>query len=606
MAKDRTLGLKLRAIDKMSRTIDKVQKKFPKLSRSIEKASKVNKIFNHQTKQMRASLKKIGGTLDSFGKKLTLGVTLPLLAAGGAGVKFFVDFEQGLKGVEKTTGIAGPAIEKLGQRFDQLSTEIPVSTAEMLELAQAGGQLGIKGAKNIEKFTTVMAKLSRASDVAGEDGAKSIARILTVTGDGIDKVDRFSAALVDLGNNAAAGEGEILEVANRVAGQIGRFDVASDKVLGISTALKALGKNSEAAGSVVGRSFDAIDQSIKAGGEQAKILSKLTGVAVKDLKSQFQDDAASVFQKFVGGLNKVQSGGGNMIKVMSAMGLQGVRINDILGTLAKNPEVLAENLDRATKAFSENNALQKEFDVQTSTLGSSLTMLNNTFTSLLTMIGKDLAPVVAFFAKIFKSVINTFRESPIIRRVAIVFGILAAVLGPLLVVLGGIVVAVPAVMGAFISLAPVLAVLGVTFGGLVLVISKFVLFAGILVSTGVAILANWKPIKAFFADIFTSPLDQLMDMVFWLSKITGLTKLLGFKKIDDTLNKKGFTIKDGENSSKGIQPFKRLGDGVTQRQKTEVGGVLDINIAGAPRGSNAKAKPQGPLDFNLGFAGGFQ
>ena len=93
-----------------------------------------------------------------------------------------------------------------------------------------------------------MAKLGRASDVAGEDGAKSIARILTVTGDGIGKVERFSSALVDLGNNAAAGEQEILEVATRVAGQIGRFDVASAKVLGIATALRSLGKRAESAG----------------------------------------------------------------------------------------------------------------------------------------------------------------------------------------------------------------------------------------------------------------------------------------------------------------------------------------------------------------------
>jgi len=417
----------------MSGVIDRVQKRFPKLTRSIKRASRTTQIFNAQTKRMRASLQKIGGKLQSFGRNMAIFVTLPLLTAGAAGVKMFATFQQGLRGIEKTTGLARDVVAKLGKTFDQLSTEIPVSTVEMLELAKAGGQLGVTGVKNIEKFTVIMAKLGRASDVTGEEGAKSIARILTVTGDGIGKIDRFSSALVELGNNAAAGEQEILAVALRVAGQIGRFDVASDKVLGISTALKALGKRAESSGSVVGRSFDAIDQAIKKGGKAMQLLSKLTGISADDLKQSFEKDAAGVFQKFIGGLAKVQKGGGNFIAVLGKLGLQGVRVNDILGTLSKRPEVLAENMDRASAAFKKNTALQKEFEIQTDSFGSEMKILTNTFTSLLRLIGEELAPVVSFVGRIFKSIFNFLRNNPTIRTLVIVFGALAAVFGPLLI-----------------------------------------------------------------------------------------------------------------------------------------------------------------------------
>ena len=195
MARDRSLGLKLRAVDRMSTAIDRVQKRFPKLTRSIRRASRASKIFNAQTKRMRAALTKIGGGMKRFGRSMSIFITAPLLLAGAAGVKFFGIFQQGLRGVEKTTGLARDVVAKLGKRFDDLSTKIPVNTDEMLELAKAGGQLGVKGVENIEKFTVTMAKLSRASDVAGEEGAKSIARILTVTSDGIGKIERFSSAL---------------------------------------------------------------------------------------------------------------------------------------------------------------------------------------------------------------------------------------------------------------------------------------------------------------------------------------------------------------------------------------------------------------------------
>lgn len=610
MAKDRTLGLKLRALDRMSSVIDKVSNKFPKLTKNVKKAAVANKIFNHQTKQIRATLTKVSSGLTSFGRTLTVGVTLPLLAAGGAGVKFFGDFEQGLKGIEKTTGLAGPELEKLGRTFDQLSTEIPVSTAEMLELAQAGGQLGIKGAANLEKFTLTMAKLSRASDVAGEDGAKAIARILTVTGDGISKVDRFSAALVDLGNNAAASESEILEVSNRVAGAIGRFDVGSDRVLGISTALKSLGKNAESAGSVVGRAFDSIDQAIKGGGKQAQLLSKLTGIAGKDLKKNFETDAAGVFEKFVLGLGKVQKGGGNLIKVMGALGLQGVRINDILGTLAKNPEVLSENMDRASKAFQENTALQKEFEVQTKTLNSALTIIRNTFTSLLTMIGAELAPVVLFLSKVFKGLMNIFRENPTIRAVAIALGAIAAVVGPILILMGGAIIAFGALTTAAVALnISLLPLMGIALG--------ITAALAALVAIGVVVFKKWDSIKKFFNE---NPFGELMKFALMalnpIGALISAIRLLiaSFKGLDavknvardilpsfiaDRIFGKKQTFGPDTGALQGKSPLARP-------QESRVGGKIDVLFNNLPQGSRVNSGFEGPLDFNLGFSGGVQ
>ena len=107
MAKDRTLGLKLKAIDQMSKVIDRVQSKFPKLTRGIQRASAGARIFNSQTKQMRQTLLKVGGSLKSFGRTMTVAVTLPMLAAGAARVKTFAVFQLGLRGIEKTTWRTG-------------------------------------------------------------------------------------------------------------------------------------------------------------------------------------------------------------------------------------------------------------------------------------------------------------------------------------------------------------------------------------------------------------------------------------------------------------------------------------------------------------------
>lgn len=609
MARDRTLGLKLRAIDKMSTAIDRVQKRFPKLNRAIRRASTATKIFNAQTKQLRQSLLKVGGGLKSFGRNATFAVTLPLLAAGVAGVKAFGDFEQGLKGVEKTTGISGAALEGLATKFDKLSTEIPVSTAEMLELAQAGGQLGISGVANLEKFTLTMSKLSRASDVAGEEGAKSIARILTVTGTGIDKIDKFSSALVDLGNNAAASESEILEVSNRVAGAIGRFDVGSEKVLGISTALKSLGKQAESSGSVIGRSFDAIDQSIKKGGKQTVILSKLTGIAQADLQQAFQKDSAAVFEKFIQGLGKVQSGGGNLIKVMSALGLQGVRINDILGTLAKNPEVLAENMDRAARAFSENTALEKEFAVQTSTFNSEMKVLTGTFKSLLRLIGKELAPVVSFFGKILKSIFDFLRANPAIRTLVIIFGSLAAVMGPILFAFGFFLTMLPALMAGATALG--VALLPLTI--------KFVLIGAAIAAVIAIVVFLTVKWREFINFLDANPIFSIAKSMFFL--LTPIGRLIAGVRLlvsaFDSLDKVKNTVRDilpkfladkifGDKTLGPERGARQENKGVAGGKQEGVNGQVGITFANAPKGTRVRSEFAGPIDFNLGFAGGTQ
>lgn len=592
MARDRTLKLKLRAVDRMSATIDRVQRKFPKLTRSIKRASVVTKLFNAQTKIMRQSMQKLGRSMKRVGFALTLGLTLPITALAVQSVKTFGSFEQGLRGIEKTTGLSRKAVGQLGERLAQLSTEIPVATGEMLELAKAGGQLGIKGIKNIEKFTVVMAKLSRASDVAGEEGAKSIARILTVTGVGIDKVDRFAAALVDLGNNAAAGEQEILKVANRVAGQIGRFDVASESVLGIATALKAMGKRAESAGSVVGRAFDAIDQATKGAGRNMELLSRLTGIASKDLKKAFRTDAAGVFQKFVVGLGEVEKGGGNVVKILGALGLKGVRINDVLGTLAKRPEVLVENMNRATKAFAENIALQKEFEIQTQSFNSSMIKIGNTFTDLTRLVGAELAPAVEFLGKRFKGFLDFLRDNPTIRTMVIAFAAFAAILGPVVFLAGALLTILPGLALAAIVLQVALIPAAITFLGIAAGI-------GLVIALSALLIKKWESIKNFFSSNPFGPLLQfIVSLLGPLGKLVSSMLLIG-------------QAQDRLRSSGGLGPSvgaKSKSQGVAQgaSRSDSFKGSIGVLFQNAPAGTKIRSEADEGLGLNVGLVGGLQ
>src|SRR5690625_1047786 len=63
------------------------------------------------------------------------------------------DFDSGLIDIAKTTGLAGKELDALGDNILQLSKNLQViSTNKLLEYGAVAGQLGIHGAKDIERF----------------------------------------------------------------------------------------------------------------------------------------------------------------------------------------------------------------------------------------------------------------------------------------------------------------------------------------------------------------------------------------------------------------------------------------------------------------------
>ena len=151
------------------------------------------------------------------------------------------EYQVAIANVSKTTGLAGDELKKFEKGISGMAGKIAVGKDEMLEIAAAAGQLGIKGSDDLLKFTETMSKLSLATDVSGEEGAKDIARLLTVTGEGVGVVDRFGSALTALGNNAAASESEILHMSTFLGQATSAFRLSSAEILGLAASMKSMG-----------------------------------------------------------------------------------------------------------------------------------------------------------------------------------------------------------------------------------------------------------------------------------------------------------------------------------------------------------------------------
>jgi TP901 family phage tail tape measure protein len=306
----------------------------------------------------------------------------------------FSAFDKGLIGVQKTTGMTDKQIKSLGVSISEMSLGLPVSTSRLLELAEAAGQLGVTGSKNIEIFTETMAKLETASDVAGEEGAKAIARLLNVTGEAINTVPRFGSVLVALGNASAASEKEILSLASEIGQATSVFSVTAADAAALGAAMRSMGVRAELGGSSVGRAMRTIEAAIHAGGAEMKLLMDVTQMTEKQLRETFERNATAVFQKWIEGIGRLVDGGRTAASVLEDFGLKGEEVLKVLPAMAQNSQLLADSLAISNAEVENATALNEEAMAASKSFSAQMGMTKNAVDLIAASIGAGLAPAI--------------------------------------------------------------------------------------------------------------------------------------------------------------------------------------------------------------------
>jgi TP901 family phage tail tape measure protein len=285
-----------------------------------------------------------------------------------------LDFDNGLKNVGKTTGMADEELSDFGDKIIELSRDLKtVGTPVLLEYATVAGQLGVKGTKDLLAFAEALAKLETASNIRGEEGATNVARLLTLTDGGVQNVADFADEIVNLGNNFAATENEILGNATAIAQNTGQYKFGRQQVLAYATATKALGIEAELTGSTLGRTLGEMEKAIRTG-QGIEDIARLTGLSIEQLKSQFREDAAGVFTRLVEGLNRTAESGQSVNEQLELIGITGIRDQRVIASLATSGfDVLRGSLDEvgesAGAASAEFEAANKKMTNQIKTFG---------------------------------------------------------------------------------------------------------------------------------------------------------------------------------------------------------------------------------------------
>ncbi len=343
------------------------------------------------------NLKEIGSGVDTVTKPIQI-ASAALAAGGVASAKFAVDFEDNFANVKKTVEGTPQQLEKVKQGIIDLTTTgingrnaIPQTTAQLTELAAAGGQLGIE-TPNILEFTETMAQMGTATNLYGAEGAATLARFMNVTNTSQDQVKNLGSAIVDLGNNFATTESEIAILGLRMGATGNVVGISAQDILGYSTALSSMGIEAEAGGSAVSRIWMDIQSAVSSGGEELQTFAKVSGKSSTEFADQWKTDASGAFQEFLVGLSKSE----DQVQTLAELGFNNIRDIQALQRLAseKGIQLVTEALQRANTAWSENIALQKEADAKAETTAGQIQIMKNNLTEAARSIGETFLPMI--------------------------------------------------------------------------------------------------------------------------------------------------------------------------------------------------------------------
>src|SRR5688500_1563691 len=225
---------------------------------------------------LEGTLARTGRTMSATGRAATIGLTMPIVAAGAAVVKAATDWETAFTGVRKTINDTDFATAKSVRSFDDLerklrdlALEVPIEGGQvaLAGIAEMGGALGVP-VDDIVEFTRVVTMMGATTNLTLDAAATAFGNLRTTMGLTGDDFMELADVIVHLGNNGASTEEQIVNMMKAMAGGAAIIDMNTEDVAAWAAALANTGEKTEAGASSFQRFFLGMFNHVNTGGEE--------------------------------------------------------------------------------------------------------------------------------------------------------------------------------------------------------------------------------------------------------------------------------------------------------------------------------------------------
>lgn len=415
--------------------INRAEASLKEMQAELKETTQELEVQSNKWKKLYKELGEFDGVKEKFsnlGDTLTTRLTAPILAIGAASTKAAMDTETAFMGVAKTTDFAEDEFEQFKEQIFEMSERLPATAVEIAGVAEAAGQLGIEK-ENLVEFTETMIKLGDTTNLTAEEASSALAKFANITQMPQTQFDQLGATIVELGNNLATTEADIVAMGTRIASAGSQAGMSEAQIMSFAGALSSVDISAEAGGTAFSKFTNELTLAVQTGSGKLSQFASVAGMSAEQFKKAYEQDAAGAIVKFIEGLANAEKQGKSAVQIIEELGIKDSSLRDTLLRAAGASNVFSEALEKGTAAFDKNAALADEARKKYKTLESRLKILKNKFIELGVSIGEALAPQLEKAIDIVENLIDSVKdldESTINNLVA--FGGALATIGPAL------------------------------------------------------------------------------------------------------------------------------------------------------------------------------
>lgn len=393
-----------------------------------------------------AALLKTGASMRQTGQAMTLGVTVPVLAAGRAIVGTGVDFDRTLKQIVGLAGVSADAIGGIKDGVLELAGETGRVPQELAEAFYFVASAGFEA----EEAMAVLDTAAHAA-AAGLGTTQDVAKVLGLTINAYGKENITAARAADI-LTVAVREGTA--EADAFAGVLGRviptaasLGVSFDQVTAALAGMTLTGLSAEEAAT----SLNQVLISILKPTLEAEVALADMGTTSAELRRQLREEGLiatlrTLEDAFAGNEQAASLVFGNVRALRGALSLLGLDAEQ-LDAIFRDTAAASGDL---ASAFSDTEGPARDLDRATARIDAALISLSEDVLPVVVELAGDLANVIRDVSKWFKSL------DPDTRKVIVQLVALLAVIGPVLFIAGSLATAIGSLVGGIGTLATVI------------------------------------------------------------------------------------------------------------------------------------------------------
>lgn len=381
-----------------------------------------------------SATKALGEGITDLGRSMTLGLTVPIVAAGGAATSVAASFDDAMSQVQGALGDASADMDGLRELALQLGADTVFSATEsaqaMVELAKGGlTEADIKGGALAASMD-----LAAAGQLNLADAAATTVQMMGSFGLGAGDATRIANALAGAANASSADVSDLTQAMSQCSAQA---SLAGWSLEDTAAAL-ALFADHGVKGSDAGTSLKTMLQRLAAPTDQAAEAIAAYGLNIRDSNGKMKD-ISGIADELTGKL-------GGLSDAERDAALQTIFGADASRAAAILMQSGSEGLAKYINATNDATAAETMASAQKGELSWALENMQGAIESASIAFGTALAPAVTAVAGVIGDVAEAFAELPpdVQTAVAVVLGLVAAA-GPLLMVFGSIVGAPPGI-----------------------------------------------------------------------------------------------------------------------------------------------------------------